>query len=89
MPSVTITKIVKEGGGAGRIRIRFGKLEREYASLAHLQAAAKANLSVDDLIDIAIGLMLSRQPTLTNPNVFEGHTVTVNFAAVTNWGTVD
>lgn len=86
MPSVTVTKISKEPDG--RILVDFSHGEgREFASLADMKSVVRSNLTRDDLVDIAIALMLSRQPTLANPAAFVGHSVNVDFSAA-NWGTV-
>jgi hypothetical protein len=84
MASVTVTKIVKE---ASRVLVYFGKDCREFSSLSEMQQLVRANLTRSDLMDIALGLMLSRQPALGNPTVFEGKSVNVDFSA-TNWGTL-
>lgn len=85
MPSVTLTKIVKEAGG--KVRVRFGKVEREYPSLEDMRSSVRAALDQADLIDLALALILSRQPNLGNPSALEGRTVTVDFGQA-NWGTV-
>lgn len=85
MPSVTLTKITKDADG--RIRVRFGKLEREFGSLTHMRSAVRAALDQSGLIDLALALLLSRQPALGNPAALEGKTLTVDFSQP-NWGTV-
>lgn len=74
MPSVTIDAIERQPDG--RILVRTGK-----------RAAVRASLNRDDLLDIALALVLARQPNLGNPAAFAGRTVTVDFSQV-NWGTV-
>lgn len=86
MPSVTLTKIVKEPGG--RIRVRFGKRETEYASLAEMKASVRAQLGPDDLEALVLALALTRQPNLTNTAALEGKTLNVDLSA-TAWGTIN
>lgn len=85
MPSITLTKIIKEEDG--QIRVRFGKVEREYASLADMRASVRAALDQSDLIDLALALILSRQPALGNPSALDGRTITIDFSKA-NWGSV-
>lgn len=85
MPSVTCTKIVKEAGG--RILVRFGKVEMEFANLGAMKAYVASILDREQLTALALRLMIDRQPTLNNPSVFEGRSVNVDFS-VNNWGTV-
>lgn len=86
MPSVTVSKVVIEP--SGRVLVDFSHGEgREYQSLADMKSQVRASLTKDDLIDMALALMLFRQPTLSNPSVFLGHSVGVDFS-VNNWGTV-
>lgn len=85
MPSVTITSVTKNGDGS--VTVVVGKRTRVYGSVAALKAAVRSNLTVDDLIDLALALALFRQPALGNPSAFDGHTVSVDFTAA-NWGTI-
>lgn len=87
MASATITKIQTDADG--KVRFQFGKREYEFSSLAAAKAAVRDQLilSRDTLEVIAMGLALTRQPTLSNPAALQGHTVTVDFT-LANWGTV-
>lgn len=85
MPSVTLTKIVKEPGG--RILLRFGKREYEFSSIEHFRQSVRGMLDREDLEVLAMALILARQPNLGNPAALEGRTITIDFNAA-SWGTV-
>jgi hypothetical protein len=85
MPQVTLSKIDKHSDG--RISVRFGKVVREFASIEHMRGCVRSALTQDDLIDMALALLLSRQPNLGNPAAMEGRTVSIDFNS-TSWGTV-
>lgn len=85
MPSVTVTKIVKEA--SGRVLVYFGKHCREFTTVEDMRAAVRAALTRADVENLALALMLSRQPSLANPAALEGRTVTVDFS-LANFGTV-
>lgn len=86
MPSVTITKVQKDP--SGHVRFRFGKREREFPSLAEAREFVRGVLGDPDTIEAAaIALMLSRQPSLGNPAVFQGRSVIIDFS-LPSWGTI-
>ncbi len=85
MPSVTLTKIQKDADG--KVRIRFGKREYEFANIQAVRDFARGQLDRDTLEAITMALALTRQPTLSNPTALEGRTLTVDFT-LANWGTV-
>jgi len=85
MPSVTVTKITPLQDG--RVIVRFGKREREFASVADMREFARSQVDAATLEGMAVGLMLTRQPALGNPGVFEGRSVNVDFS-LANWGTI-
>ena len=79
----TVTKISKDPDG--HVRIQFGKREYDFESIEQCRQFAQGTLNAETLDAIAVALMLTRQPNLTNPSVFEGHSVTVDFS-LNNWG---
>lgn len=85
MPSITVTKVVKTP--EGKVFVAFGKEIIEFASIADAQSWADDVLSRRSLKAIAIALMLTRQPNLGNPSVFENRSVVVDFG-INNWGQV-
>lgn len=85
MPSITVTDI--ETFPDGRLRIHFGKYFREWSSVEAARRDARANLTREDLIDLALGLMFFRQPNLGNPQLIEGRSVNIDFGQNT-FGTV-
>lgn len=87
MPSLTINSVTVHPT-TGEVRVRYdGKCERVYASVEAFRRAARANLTRDDLFDLAVGLIAARQPKLGNPAAFAGRSVTVDFSQAA-WGTV-
>lgn len=85
MPSVTCTKIHKDP--SGRIRVRFGKTEREFQDIASLREFVRDALTPETLQAIFLRLALDRQPSLGNVSLLEGRTIDVDFSRA-NWGTV-
>lgn len=86
MPTITVNNVVKEADG--RVRIRFGKIETEFPSIEAARAFARDVLmDQNHLRAVAIALMMSRQPNLNNPSVFEGRSVVVDFS-LPAWGTI-
>ncbi len=85
MPSVTLTKIQKDADG--KIRIRFGKREYEFANIQAARDFVRSQIDRETLEVIEMALALTRQPTLSNPAALEGRTLTVDFT-LANWGTV-
>jgi hypothetical protein len=85
MPSVTLHKIVKEADG--RVRLRFGKREREFSDLQAMRDFAEAQLTPEVLEALVVALALKRQPALGNPSAFEGRTLNVDLT-LANWGTL-
>lgn len=84
MPSATVTKILKSGN---EIRVQFGKRERVYDDIQQMRNFVRDTLDRDTLEAIAMALMLSRQPALGNPSVFEGKSINIDLS-VANWGTL-
>lgn len=86
MASITVTKVTKNADGS--VSFQFGKTERTFESVAAAVAFARDVLANQAAIQAAaIALMLTRQPSLNNPSVFEGHSVAVDFS-LNNWGTI-
>ena len=65
MPSITVTEVAKDT--AGRVTVRFGSTEREFESVEHMRECVRAALTREDLMDLALALILARQPTLAAP----------------------
>lgn len=82
--SVTITKVLRQNG---RVYIRFGKREYEFASQQAVQEFVAQKLNTEVLEALAIAIVVARQPTLANLALVEGKTLTVD-PTVNNWGTV-
>lgn len=82
--SVTITGIVKEPGGA--VRIRLGKFEYCFNNLQDARDAAR-DFDAEDLRALVLRLILTRQPNLGNPAALVGRTVTIDPTSA-SWGTV-
>jgi hypothetical protein len=86
MPSVTLTKITKRANGS--VEFRFGKIGLDFNSVADAAAFAQGQLSGETLRAQVIAMVLTRQPALGNPGIFEGKVLNVDFNAAVNWGTV-
>jgi hypothetical protein len=85
MPSVTISKIRKPANG--KIYVRLGKQEFEWNSLAEMKRDISSRFDKDDLMLIAMVMMLKRQPLLDNPTALEGLKLNIDLT-LDAWGTV-
>lgn len=88
--SVTLNSVQQDA--SGRVRFRFsmpsGELdEREFASISDASQYARDRLTRNEAIAMGIALVLTRQPTLSNPSAFAGKTMTIDLT-LANWGTV-
>jgi len=84
MPSVTLTRYAREPD-TGRHHFYFGKECLSYDSAEHARQSL-AGFS-NDLKQLAMRLILMRQPGLINPVVFVGRTINLDFS-LASWGTV-
>lgn len=76
--SVTLTAINQRPDGS--VEFKFGKQGIEFASLEAAKSYARGNLSREALVSLIIGICLERQPTLSNPAVLEGRTLSLDTA---------
>lgn len=82
MPQITVTRVVKKA--SGKVYVSFGKETLEFSSVSQMQDWADGILSRETMKAMCVALMLSRQPALNNPSVFEGRGLDADFNRPTN-----
>ena len=78
MPSLTIDSA--QVGGDGRVRIRFGQREIEYASRRDFREALDEAAGEDFLFRLILAIIRHRMPDANTLPAVAGRTITVDFS---------
>lgn len=68
----------------GRLRLRFGKHEREFVDIAEVRAWVRGVLADEGTDDLLLALLLAKGFKSGNPASVVGKTITVDMTAASN-----
>lgn len=80
MVTCKLTSVARDAG-TGAVTFRFGKNELVFTGVEAARSYVGQQLEPATVQAFAIALVLSRQPTLTNPTVFANRTLTVDLSS--------